>query len=79
MPVNNLNFDYIGTTVASAVQASETSLKARIAALDPVNASPTELLLLQQEISKWTVMTEIQSTLVKTISDAMKGIVQKSG
>ncbi len=79
MPINNLNFDYIGTTVASAVQASETSLKARIAALDPANASPTDLLLLQQEVSKWTVMTEIQSTLVKTISDAMKGIVQKSG
>lgn len=78
MAINNLNFDYVGTSVASAVQSAETSLKAKISALNPATASPTDLLVLQQEVSKWTMMTEIQSTLVKTISDAMKGIIQKS-
>ncbi len=79
MAVNNLNFDYIGTTVANAVQSAETSLRARVTAMDPTTVSPTELLLLQQEVSKWTLMTDIQGTLVKSISDAMKGIIQKSG
>ena len=79
MAINNLNFDYIGSTVANVVQNAETSLKTKISSLDPANTSPTDLLLLQQEVSKWTMMTEIQSTLVKTISDSMKGIIQKSG
>lgn len=79
MAINNLNFDYVGTTVANVISTSETALKAKISALDPTTASPTDLLLLQQDISKWTILTEIQSTLVKTISDAMKGIIQKSG
>ena len=79
MSIDGLNFDYIGTTVANVVQANETALKARIARLDTANTSPTELLLLQQEVSKWTLMTQIQSTLVKEVSDAMKGIIQKAG
>lgn len=79
MAVNNLNFDYIGNTVANAVQSAETSLRARVTSMDPVTVSPTELLLLQQEVAKWTLMTEIQSTLIKTLSDSMKGIIQKSG
>lgn len=79
MAINNLNFDYVTTTVSSVIQTAETSLKNRVSSLDPANTSPTDLLLLQQEISKWTMMIDVQSTLVKTISDAMKGIIQKSG
>jgi type III secretion protein F len=79
MSVNNLNFDYINTTVATAVQNAETSLKAKVASLDTANTSATDLLMLQQEVSKWTIMTQIQSTLVKEVSDAMKGIIQKAG
>ncbi|SDG74934.1 EscF/YscF/HrpA family type III secretion system needle major subunit [Propionivibrio dicarboxylicus] len=79
MTINNLNFDYVGTTVANVIGTAESALKAKISTLDSATASPAELLLLQQDISKWAIMTEIQSTLVKTISDAMKGIIQKSG
>ncbi len=77
--MSGVTFDYINTTVASAVNSSESTLKTRVANLDPASASPTELLLLQQEVSKWTMMTQIQSTLVKELSDTMKGIIQKSG
>lgn len=79
MTVNNLNFDYVNSTVATAVQNAEASLKAKIAAIDTSNTSATDLLILQQEVSKWTIMTQIQSTLVKEVSDAMKGVIQKAG
>lgn len=79
MAISNLSFDYVGTTVAHVITNAETALKAKISAIDPATVSSTDLLLLQQDISKWTIMTEIQSTLVKTISDSMKGIIQKSG
>ncbi|WP_263768608.1 EscF/YscF/HrpA family type III secretion system needle major subunit [Propionivibrio soli] len=79
MITNGLSFDYIGTSVANVVENAETSLKNKISSLDADTASSTDLLLLQQEISKFTIMTEIQSTLVKELSDAMKGVIQKAG
>lgn len=77
--MSGVTFDFINSSVASAVNSAEATLKTKVASLDPTNASPTELLLLQQDVSKWTLMTQIQSTLVKELSDTMKGIIQKSG
>lgn len=77
--MTGVTFDYINSTVSTAVDNAEATLKTKVASLDPAQVSPTELLMLQQEVSKWTMMTQIQSTLVKELSDTMKGIIQKSG
>jgi type III secretion protein F len=34
---------------------------------------------MQQMMQEWTMLTQLQSTLVKDIGDALKGIIQKSG
>ncbi len=75
---SGLTFDYINNSVATAVQSKEADLQAQISRL---GASPTtgDLLVLQQQIQQWTMMTQVQSTLVKEISDAMKGVIQKAG
>jgi len=75
---NGLTFDYINGTVATAVRSQESNLRTQISALGETPTA-TDLLVLQQEIQQWTMMTQIQSTLVKEISDAMKGIIQKAG
>ncbi len=77
--MSGVTFDYINTTVGTVVTNAEQALKTRAAALNSANVSQTELLMLQQEVSKWSLMTQIQSTLVKEVSDAMKGIIQKAG
>lgn len=74
-----MSFDSVNASIATVVSNAESTLKTRIASLDPATVSPTDLLLLQQEVSKWTMMNEIQSTVVKQLSDTMKGIIQKSG
>ncbi|MBS1196615.1 MAG: type secretion protein [Proteobacteria bacterium] len=74
-----MSFDSVNASIATVVSNAENTLKTRIASLDPATVSPTDLLLLQQEVSKWTMMNEIQSTVVKQLSDTMKGIIQKSG
>jgi type III secretion protein F len=75
---SSLSFDYINTTVASAVRSKEAQLRDQIGGL---GTEPTtgDLLMLQQQVQQWTMMTQIQSTLVKELSDAMKGIIQKAG
>ena len=76
--MSGLTFDYINNTVGSVVTNAEADLKTRAASMNK-DTSQAELLMLQQEVSKWTLMTQIQSTLVKEVSDAMKGVIQKAG
>lgn len=75
---SGLTYDYINGTVAVAVNKKENDLRATVAALGD-SPSATDLLVLQQQTTQWTMMTQIQSTLVQQISEAMKGIIQKSG
>jgi type III secretion protein F len=38
-----------------------------------------DLLQIQSDMAKWTLTTNIQSTLTKELGDALKGIIQKAG
>lgn len=75
---SDLTIDYIGNTVGKSMQSKETDLKGKIEALgdDP---SAQDLLMVQQDVGEWTLLTQIQSTLVKEVADAMKGVIQKAG
>jgi len=74
-----INFDLVNRTLYSAVTARETDLRStieRVGNLD--NPSTTDLLLMQQDVQQWSMMIQIQSTVVKELSDSMKGIIQKA-
>lgn len=73
-----LSFDYINNTVLKALSNREVQLRASI---EKSGNEPTtvQLLDLQQQVQQWTMMAQIQGTLVKEISDAMKGVIQKAG
>jgi len=75
---SGITFDYINSSVAIVVQSRESDLKVQISKLG-ANPTTSDLLNLQQQIQQWTMVTQIQSTLVKEISDAMKGVIQKAG
>ncbi|MDK2123476.1 EscF/YscF/HrpA family type III secretion system needle major subunit [Parachitinimonas caeni] len=74
----SLTFDYINSTLNTYVQTRETDLKTQITSLGS-NPSTADLLGMQQKIQSWTMMTDMQSTVVKQVADALKGIIQKSG
>ncbi len=73
-----LTFDYINNTVLAALQSRETQLRSAIEQSGN-NPSTVQLLDLQQQVQQWTLMAQIQGTLAKEISDAMKGVIQKAG
>lgn len=80
MSTNGLSFESINSTVYNAVQSRENDLRSRIEAIgSQENPGSLDLLLMQQEVQQWSMMIQIQSTLVKELGDAMKGIVQKAG
>jgi type III secretion protein F len=76
-----LTFAAIGSFNTSVVSVAETSLGAKITALNAKGDAVTsgDLLQVQTDLQKWTLTTNIQSTLTKELGDALKGIIQKAG
>lgn len=73
-----LTFDFINSTVLAALTAKEATLKTSIQTVG-TDASPAQLLDLQQQVQAWTIMAQIQGTIVKEVADAMKSAIQKAG
>lgn len=71
-----ISFASLGNTLYNAVQTKETALKTKI---DSVGANPTtvDLLSMQSAMNEWSMSIQLNSTMVKEFSDALKGIVQK--
>lgn len=72
-----ITFGSIANSMGAVGAAREADLKATIDKLDS-EASTLDLLKLQQQMQQWTMFTQIQSTVVKEVADAMKGVIQKS-
>lgn len=73
-----LSFDFLNNSIAGVVQSKENDLRTLIGSLGP-NPTTADLLSLQQQVQQWTLTTQVQSTVIKEVADALKGIVQKAG
>lgn len=73
----SLNFDTVNQTIGRTLEVKQAELRSFTESMDP--ESTVDLLRMQQMMQEWTMMTQLQSTLVKEIGDALKGIIQKSG
>ncbi len=75
---NPISFEYVNNTLLTALDNREQRLRVAIddSGRDP---STAKLLALQQEIQMWTMLTTLQSTVIKEIADASKSVIQKSG
>ncbi len=73
-----LSLDYIANVGIGSVDAYEAQIKAKFDQTRGTDVSTTTMLELQSMTQKWSLMTQIQSTLIKEVSDAMKGVVQKA-
>jgi type III secretion protein F len=74
---NSITFQALNNSVANVTQRAETALQTRIQQMSD-NPTTTDLLSLQQQMQQWSMFTQIQSTLVKEVADAMKGVIQKA-
>ncbi|OUS25078.1 hypothetical protein A9Q99_22795 [Gammaproteobacteria bacterium 45_16_T64] len=69
------NFDAINDTMGKQTAAKEQELRAFTESMDP--NSSVDLIKFQQKIQEWGIITNLQSTTVKSLKDAMTSIVQK--
>lgn len=73
-----VSFQAINDDVLVNAQDIDTQLRQQMDALGQ-NPSTYDLLAMQQQTQRWSMMVELQSQLTKTCSDTMKSIIQKSG
>lgn len=72
-----LTFDTIGNSIGRTLETRQRELESFTSTMDP--NSTADLIQMQRMMQEWTMLTQLQSTLVKDIGDALKGIIQKSG
>lgn len=75
---NPVTFDFVNSTLQVGLNDRETKLRQAIETTSK-DSSPANLMVLQQELQQWSMMVQIQSTVIKDIADATKGVIAKSG
>ena len=76
-PANALSIDYVSQAMLPAISNAEQLLRTTIEQTS-ANASPAQLIELQRQIQQWTLLTQLQSTVVKELADAAKSVIQKA-
>jgi type III secretion protein F len=77
MSVGGVNFSHITDTIGKKADSLSQELSTLNAQGD--KTSTTDLMKIQQKMQEWSLVTQLQSTMIKEVGDALKGIVQKSG
>ena len=77
LTTGGITFNSINNSISTVTSRREADLQNTISSLGD-SPSTGELLTLQQQVQQWTMFTQIQSTVVKEVGDAMKGVIQKA-
>ena len=77
MNPGGISMDGIVQPMANSLNQVESAMHSQISAMGN-NPTTQDLLLLQQQMQKWSMFVQLQSSLVKEFGDAMKGIIQKA-
>lgn len=74
----SVSFSGIESTIGANITSQETKLNNALASIgsDP---STADLLALQSATQRWGMMSDIQATIIKSLADSMKSIIQKAG
>ena len=77
LTTGGITFNSINNSISQVTSRREADLQNTINNLGD-SPSTGYLLGLQQQVQQWTMFTQIQSTIVKEVSEAMKGVIQKA-
>jgi len=66
----------VNNALNSTVGSIESKLQQNIAASQGGDLSQGEMIQLQYELGKWQMVTNLQSNIMKTLSEGIKGTIQ---
>lgn len=71
------SLDDVSNQVGRVIQRNESDLRTTLYSTNK-ETSATDLLNMQLKLQSWSVSVQMQSSIVKELGDALKGVVQKS-
>lgn len=71
------SLDDVSNKVGQVIRRNESDLQATLYSANK-ETSATDLLNMQLKLQSWSVSVQMQSSIVKELGDALKGVVQKS-
>lgn len=71
------SLDDVSNKVGQVIRRNETDLRSTLYSANK-ETSATDLLNMQLKLQSWSVSVQMQSSIVKELGDALKGVVQKS-
>ncbi len=73
----SFNYDVVNSTMGNTLNQLDGDLKSFSATMDPNNAA--DLIKFQQMTQQWSLAVTTQTTSVKLVGDALRGVMQKVG
>lgn len=71
-----LDMGSVNNTLSKASGSIEGQIKSELDAAQGGELNETQLMNLQIKMSKWTLITSLQSNVIKALSDGMKSTIQ---
>ena len=65
----------VSNALSSAISAAGGKIQSEMSSMDPNNISHQDMIKMQMEVSKWQMMTSIQSNVMKTLADGIKSTI----
>lgn len=70
------NIDNVNSTLGNAAAQFEGNVEQKVQSLQGKDVSNQEMLDLQFQLSKWQLATSLQSNVMKTLSEGIRGTIQ---
>lgn len=77
---SSISGQYISEVGISALGLREKDLQASLVSVTQKAEGPStiDMLTMQQQVQQWSMLVQVVSTIYKEVTDALKGVVQKS-
>ncbi|MVW70496.1 MULTISPECIES: EscF/YscF/HrpA family type III secretion system needle major subunit [unclassified Bordetella] len=77
-----LNVNSVNNTLGSALQTKEAQFASTMSSIEARGSdsmTAVDLLQVQQQLQQINMFVDLMSTIIKSFSDSVKGVIQKSG
>lgn len=71
----SLNFNSVGQSLGNNMQASEADFSNFMQNMDA--SDPSQMIQMQQKMQEWTLSVQMQTSTIKALGDALRGVIQK--
>ena len=81
LSTQGVSLNTINNTIANSLQTQENNFNSTLSSLQakgPDSLSQMDLLQVQQQMQQLNLFVDLMSTIVKSFSDSVKGVIQKS-